>query len=57
MIALSVYLLRNLTLRPVWGFARLMVRERRRIFTRRRTAVLAILAAALIYPWCIRRRS
>lgn len=53
-IVISAYLLRNLTIRPVWDFARLVVRERRRIFTRRRTAVLAVLAAVVIGPWFIR---
>ena len=52
-VAITAYLLRNLTLRPLWNVARLLVRERRRIFTRRRTAVLALLAAAVIGPWCV----
>jgi multidrug resistance efflux pump len=53
-IVLSAYLLRNHTVRPAWDLARLLVRERRRIFTRRRTAVLAVLAAAVIGPWFVR---
>lgn len=53
-VALVVYLLRNVTLRPVWSLARLLVRERRRIFTRRRTAVLAAVVAVVVGPWCIR---
>lgn len=52
-IGLTAFLLRNIVLRPIWDFARLLVRERRRIFTRRRTAVLALLAAAMIGPWCL----
>ncbi len=47
----TAYLLRNVTLRPLWGFARLLARERRRIFTRRRTAALLVLVAALVGPW------
>jgi multidrug resistance efflux pump len=53
-IVLSAYLLRNVTFRPVWNLVRLIVRERRRIFTRRRTAVMALLAAAAIGPWFVR---
>ncbi|HEX7840848.1 MAG TPA: hypothetical protein VF469_25395, partial [Kofleriaceae bacterium] len=52
-VVVAAYLLRNLTLRPMWNFARLLVRERRRIFTRRRTAVLLVLAAAIVGPWCV----
>lgn len=52
-IGLGAYFLRNLTLRPVWSLARLLVRERRRIFTRRRTAVLAAVVALVVGPWCI----
>ena len=50
-IALAAYMLRNVVLRPVWNAARWVVRERRQIFTRRRTAVLLVLATALIGPW------
>lgn len=52
-IALGVYVLRNATLRPVWGFARLLVRERRRIFTRRRIALWFGLATVVIGPWLV----
>ncbi len=52
-VAVTAYLLRGLTLRPAWDLARLLVRERRRIFTRRRTAVMALVAAAVIGPWCV----
>jgi multidrug resistance efflux pump len=50
-IALTAYLMRNATLRPMWGLARLLVRERRRIFTRRRAATLLVLAAMAVGPW------
>ena len=53
-VVLSGYLLRNALLRPIWESARLLVRERRRIFTRRRTAVCLALGAALIVPWFLR---
>lgn len=53
-VAFVVYRLRNITFRPVWSLARLVVRERRRIFTRRRTVVLATVVALVVGPWCIR---
>jgi multidrug efflux pump subunit AcrA (membrane-fusion protein) len=52
-VVVSTYLARNVTLRPMWNLGRLLVRERRRIFTRRRTAVLVALAIAAIGPWAI----
>lgn len=53
-ITLTAYLLRNMVLRPIWDAARLIVRERRQIFTRRRTAALLAIAAALAGPWFLR---
>jgi putative peptide zinc metalloprotease protein len=53
-VVISTYLARNVTLRPMWRLARLLVRERRRIFTRRRTAVLVALAIAIVSPWFLR---
>jgi putative peptide zinc metalloprotease protein len=50
-VVITAYLLRNTTLRPIANLARLVVRERRRIFTRGRAAVLVILTAAIIGPW------
>jgi multidrug efflux pump subunit AcrA (membrane-fusion protein) len=47
------YLLRSATLRPVGNLVRLVVRERRRIFTRRRTAILLALAVAVVGPWFV----
>ncbi len=47
------YLLRSSTLRPISNLAGLLVRERRRIFTRWRTVVLLALAAAAIGPWFV----
>src|SRR5262249_54473874 len=47
------YLLRSSTLRPIRNLAGLLVRERRRIFTRWRTVVLLALAAAAIGPWFV----
>jgi multidrug efflux pump subunit AcrA (membrane-fusion protein) len=52
-ILLGVYVLRNVTLRPLWSFARLLVRERRQIFTRQRTAVWLLMVAAAIGPWLL----
>jgi len=54
-VVVTAYLLRNVMLRPIWDGARWIVRERRRIFTRRRTAVLLALATAMIGPWFFRR--
>ena len=54
-VVLTAYLLRNVMLRPVWEGARWIVRERRQIFTRRRTAVLLVLATAIVGPWFLRR--
>jgi putative peptide zinc metalloprotease protein len=50
-VIVTGYLLRNVTLRPIWSLARLLVRERRRVFTRRRTAVLLAVAVAFVGPW------
>jgi multidrug resistance efflux pump len=50
-VAFAVYVLRKVTLRPIWRFARLLVRERRRIFTRRRTVAWLVLLAAAVGPW------
>jgi len=52
-VVATVYLLRNVMLRPIWDGACLIVRERRRIFTRRRTAVLLVLATATLGPWFV----
>ncbi|HEU4733137.1 MAG TPA: PqqD family peptide modification chaperone [Kofleriaceae bacterium] len=53
-VAISTYLARNVTLRPMWSLARLLVRERRRVVTRRRIAALAVVALALAGPWFLR---
>ncbi len=53
-VVIVAYVMRNMALRPVWNVARLVVRERRRIFTLRRTAVLLALAAAVVGPWFLR---
>ncbi len=53
-VVLTAYLLRKIMLRPIWAFARLILRERRRIFTPRRTAVLLVLAVAIVGPWFVR---
>jgi len=45
---------RKLVLRPVWSFARVVIRERRQIFTRRRTALLLALVVAVVGPWFVR---
>jgi multidrug resistance efflux pump len=50
-IVVAGYLLRNVTLRPIGNLARLLVRERRQIFTRRRTAMLLAMAMVMIGPW------
>jgi multidrug resistance efflux pump len=47
-------LLRRAALRPLWAFLRVVVRERRRIFTRRRTASLLAVTALVVGPWFIR---
>jgi multidrug efflux pump subunit AcrA (membrane-fusion protein) len=52
-IAFGVYVLRNITLRPVWRFACLLVRERRRIFTPQRTTIWFLILAAVIGPWLL----
>jgi multidrug resistance efflux pump len=52
-VVLTVYLLRNVVLRQIWDAARWIVRARRQIFTRRRMAVLALVAAAVVGPWFV----
>jgi multidrug resistance efflux pump len=52
-IALCTYVWRNIALRPMWAGVRMIVRERRKIFTARRTAVLFALMTALIAPWFV----
>lgn len=54
-VVLSAYLLRNLTIRPLWAGIRLLVRERRRVFTLRRSLVYLVIATAVIGPWFIER--
>jgi multidrug resistance efflux pump len=52
-VAIGTYLARNVTLRPMWSFACLLVRERRRLFTRRRTAAVLVVAMAIVGPWFV----
>jgi len=49
-VLVAAFLLRKLVLRPVWSFARVVIRERRQIFTRRRTALLLALVVAVVGP-------
>jgi len=51
---LSLYLLRNLTFRPLRAFGALVIRERRQVFTRGRMVVMLVLAAVVIAPWFLR---
>ncbi len=50
-LAVSAYLMRDLVLRPIGQLGALVVRERRRIFTRRRSILLLGVAALVIGPW------
>ena len=53
-VALSLYLMRNIAIRPVVAFARLLVSERRTVFTLRRTIMISVVLLALVGPWFIR---
>ncbi|TMQ18983.1 MAG: biotin/lipoyl-binding protein [Deltaproteobacteria bacterium] len=53
-VAILAYLLRGTLFYPVGRLVRLAVRERRRIFTLRRSAVIALVIALLVAPWTIR---
>lgn len=53
-VVFSAFLVRRLALGPVLAMARLVVRERRRIFTRRRTALLVGVTALLLVPLTFR---
>lgn len=50
-LAVTVLLIRKTFLRPLWNLQRLVVRERRRIFTPRRSLALLAAATVLIAPW------
>jgi multidrug efflux pump subunit AcrA (membrane-fusion protein) len=50
-LAVTVVLIRKTFLRPIWSLLRLIVRERRRIFTRHRSLALLAAATVLIAPW------
>jgi multidrug efflux pump subunit AcrA (membrane-fusion protein) len=45
------YLLRRVLVRPFKQLGGLLIRERRKVFTVRRTAVLALLLAVIVAPW------
>ena len=53
-VLVSAFALRKKALGPMRAFARLVVRERRRIFTRRRTVVMVALVALAVGPWFVR---
>lgn len=50
-LALTLYLFRNIALRPVFVAIGTLIRERRRVFTLRRLAVLVVLVAIVVGPW------
>jgi putative peptide zinc metalloprotease protein len=50
-LLLTAYLFRNLAIKPVFRSIATLVRERRKIFTLRRTAVLAVLLGLVVGPW------
>lgn len=52
-VVILAYLLRGTLFYPVGRLVRLAIRERRRIFTLRRTLALVAVAAALVAPWLI----
>lgn len=53
-LVLTVVLLRRALVWPVWQTLRLIVRERRRVFTPRRSAALAAIVAIAVGPWFVR---
>jgi len=53
-VAFTLFVLSKYVFRPVASTARLVWRERRAIFTRRRTGVVVALAALIVLPWAIR---
>ena len=50
-LAITGYLMRNVMVRNVWGGLRWVARERRQIFTRRRTVKVLVLVTLLVAPW------
>ncbi len=53
-VLLTLYLGSKIVLRPLFRGIATLVRERKRIFTLRRTPVLVLLASALIVPWFVK---
>jgi multidrug efflux pump subunit AcrA (membrane-fusion protein) len=50
-VFLTMYLGRKMMFGPIWRSLKILVTERRQIFTRRRSIVLALVALLLIGPW------
>ncbi|HEY0251899.1 MAG TPA: HlyD family efflux transporter periplasmic adaptor subunit, partial [Kofleriaceae bacterium] len=52
-VLLTTYLGNKIVLRPLWKGIGTLIRERKQIFTLRRTPVLMLLAAMLVVPWFV----